>query len=112
SSFFRFVGTADGLGHLDVTGIPEGSFTVQGVEPSTSRLGQTSGTIAPGQDGQIVPVTVTVVEAGFGVVRFSGERDLWVINGTAGDFLTLALDGAATQGFPGMGDPFVEIYNP
>ena len=57
-------------------------------------------------------MTITLVDAGFGVIRFALERDLWVINGNAGDLLTLALDGAATGGFGAIGDPFVEIYNP
>src|SRR5205814_1465868 len=74
--------------------------------------GQASGTVANAQDGQIVPVTVTLVDAGLGVIRFSGERDLWVVSGNAGDLLNLSLDGVATQGFPAMGDTFVELFNP
>src|SRR5205085_5135197 len=93
-------------------GVPEGTFTVQAADSATSTLGEATGSIAVAQDGQTVPITVSLVQAGLGVLGFTGERDLWVFSATAGDSLTVHEDKIANGGFPPLPDPFVEIFNP
>lgn len=112
SSLFRLVGTTDSSGQLSIGNVPEGGFSVQAVDTVSGTVGQASGSITAAQDGQDVPITVSLVQAGFGVLRFRGERDLWVFTANAGDSVTVAEDKIATQGFPPLPDPFVEIYNP
>ena len=112
SSFFRFVGTTDSAGQLVIASVPEGAFTVQAIDPVTSLLGEVSGTITAAQDGQTVSLTVNLVEAGLGVLRFRGERDLWVFTANAGDSVRVAEDKLANGGYPALPDPFVEVYNP
>ncbi|PYQ19811.1 MAG: hypothetical protein DMF81_20660, partial [Acidobacteria bacterium] len=92
--------------------VPEGAFTVQAIDPVTSLLGEVSGTITAAQDGQTVSLTVNLVEAGLGVLRFRGERDLWVFTANAGDSVRVAEDKLANGGYPALPDPFVEVYNP
>lgn len=63
NSFFRFAGNTDATGRLTIPNVPVGVFTVRAFNPNnTSLFTDVSATIST--NGQVVPVTVTLIGTG------------------------------------------------
>jgi hypothetical protein len=63
NSFFRFAGSTDAAGRLTIANVPVGVFTVRAFNPSNTGL-FTDASVTITSNGQVVPVTITLVGTG------------------------------------------------
>jgi hypothetical protein len=63
--FFRFAGTTDVNGVLNIPHVPEGNFTVEAFAPNTFRFaGSAAGAVTPADDGASVNITINAPTTG------------------------------------------------
>jgi len=108
-----FWGYTNAAGQLMLTGVPEGSFTVNARLGDGRSFGKT-GTITTANDGQTVDVTVAVSYQldVLGVLSFNGERRLYAVTANPGDVLSVSAFGEAHGGQPALYLTHTFVYDP
>jgi hypothetical protein len=92
-------GVTDGSGRLVFNTLREGNFSLT-LRTAQGRIVQTNGTVDASNDGQVIEKTlvITAAKERSGELTFTAERQVYSVQASANDVISLAVRGASVNG--------------